>query len=212
MADEHLYKIVEITDGQRGKEFGTYVKLHHIEKDNTRRWPDFLHGKYKAKEVNAVKTAGVGGKVWVSWKSVEKIIDGEKKTYYNIETVRLDADDIPTPAASIPKPGPADDKPDSSIRESATWVNSDALRESVKMTKAMLSADPRFKSLLKTTKTTPELLVQGTLDMAVRFKEFLEGNYTSDIKSDDSDLKDNPVQPEEPDLPKVPADDDDIPF
>jgi len=220
------YRIDKLVRGSRkassGDQTGVYVTLTNMETGKTNRWPTFLSDYHDSEAIAALEDAGEGGKVAVGW--VKNTVNG--KDYYNIKTVTVvgapGSKPVNTPRSTpeepqqepvaIPRPEPKVEPYDSS-QESVLPVKfymTAALDNAVKLTQAMLSADPRFKSLLKATKTTEPLIVEMTLANAYKFKEFLEEKYNPTVTSNDSDLEENPVEPDEPSMPD--ADDDDGPI
>ena len=92
-------------------------------------------------------------------------------------------------------------KPEEIIRTSAAQISKDLVI-------AMMANAEKFKAMLPTTKTNPEIIMQMVMDNAALIEAYVKGEVNSTVKSNAKDLKSTPAAPEEPPIPG----DDDIPF
>ena len=215
--------ILEITGLERGTMQSkqdktlTGLKLNGIKIDRDgnagEQYDKFLMDWKNADEIAVLEEAGIGATV-----NMRSVKDGNFWNLDSVEIMEEGTGQSSTPATKEPATdtpdGPADAQPEVPanpmkmdvrpetviLAASEEAMRIEALKAAVNFTDAILSSDPRFKSLLPVTKTNVEIVSQMTLESASKFESFIK-NGGKDVASDSGDLDKDGVDAEEPSLP-----------
>ena len=218
--------ILEITGLERGTITskagkaltGLTIRGIKIDRDGNagEEYEKFLMDWKNTDEIAVLEEAGIGATV-----NMRSVKDGNFWNLDSVEIMEEGTGQSSTPSTAEEKPatqtpdGPATAQPKTTtaaapapqVQEIVTLAASkeaqriEALKAAVLFTKAILSSDPRFKSLLPVTKTNVEIVSQMTLETASKFESFIKGGGKADVASDSADLDTDGVDAEEPSLP-----------
>ena len=181
---------------------GLYVEGTQTKADGTTSvWKKFLMDWNAAEAISVIEQVGVGGTVSIGMEKENNFWNIKQVTpmgsSYQAPPTQAPPPQAPqqqslplpqTQAVAVPQSAPVDDK----------FQETFAVEQAVKLTIAMLHA-----SIIKGAKVTSEVVVEGTMLMAERIAEFLDGKKDNDNESDASPLNhgDEDPGPGEDDIP-----------